>query len=288
MAGPQLEDGYTKIAHEILENIGRYKFNGTQRGVIDQVWRYTYGFNRKEAELSLSFIAKAIGATKSQVDRELTALIVRNVILVTSDQPGKPRLLSFNKNYESWINERRQPKRVRPDSVLQNEDAPSSKKSTEPYSKTRTKIYNKDTFKDTLPRQQKKYAEDSTYFKMASYFHGKVKAVAEAEGLQHLIIKANLQKWADEFRKMVETDKVTDKQLIRDVMDWVAADSFWKVNVLSAKKFREKFGQLALKMKVDRPQKQQANQREEEIAKEEAFREWVRAGNDPAEFVYNP
>jgi hypothetical protein len=89
------------------------------------------------------------------------------------------------------------------------------------------------------PKKKKdKYPEDNTYFKMAKYFHKLVSAVAKAEGLSHLIIKADMQKWADDMRKLIEIDKV-DKHLARDVMVWVTQDNFWKTNVLSAKKLRE-------------------------------------------------
>ncbi|WP_235615834.1 hypothetical protein [Brevibacillus reuszeri] len=133
--------------------------------------------------------------------------------------------------------------------------------------------------------RSKTYSEDSDYFKMAQYFYEKVKAVAEEEGLGRLIIKSDLQKWADEFRKIVEIDKVEDKHLIRDVLDWVTSDTFWKVNVLSAKKLRAKFGELALKMKAAQRPKQhkKVDYRDKEIA----FQEWVSKGNDENDFDWS-
>jgi hypothetical protein len=84
---------------------------------------------------------------------------------------------------------------------------------------------------------------------MAHYFYELVQTVAKAEGLEHLTIKANLQSWADDMRKLVEIDKA-DPKFAGMVMKWVVTDSFWKTNVLSAKKLREKFPELALKMKA--------------------------------------
>ncbi|ETK29797.1 hypothetical protein [Paenibacillus larvae] len=139
-------------------------------------------------------------------------------------------------------------------------------------------------------KKNKKYPEDSTYFKMAQYFYNRVSAVAEAEGLQHLVLKADMQKWADEFRKIVELDKV-DKKLAKEVMDWVTTDPFWKTNILSAKKLREKFADLAIKMRASEKGRQPvqiSKDRQLEIAKEEAFREWVADGNDPAAFTFKP
>ncbi|ATF11211.1 hypothetical protein A616_04085 [Brevibacillus brevis X23] len=119
---------------------------------------------------------------------------------------------------------------------------------------------------------------------MAQYFYEKVKAVAEEEELQHLIIKADHQKWADEFRKLVELDKVQDKHLIQDVIEWVTSDTFWKTNVLSAKKLRDKFGELALKMKAVQKQKQQQSTKRDPRDNEIKFQQWLQQGRNPDEF----
>ncbi|MDR9857845.1 DUF4373 domain-containing protein [Paenibacillus sp. VCA1] len=94
-----------------------------------------------------------------------------------------------------------------------------------------------------------KYGPENTYYKMAVYFKNKIDEMAAREGLQHLTGKTNLQTWADDFRKLVELDKQSDKDLIRSVMDWVVNDDFWKSNVLSAEKFRKQFPRLVLAMK---------------------------------------
>lgn len=260
MASPQLEDGYTRIANGILEQVARHKFNGTQLRILLVIWRYTYGYKRKEAEFSLSFLAQAIGAARSQVDRELSALIGRNVLEVVAGGNGKPRLLRFNKDDGSWANaspKERNPKQTKPK-----------------------------TEKQKRKREKRTYAEDSTYYRMAAYFHGKVVEMAEEIGFTHAsIAKADLQKWADDFRKLVEIDKVEDKRLIRDVIDWVTADPFWQVNVISAKKLREKFPELALKMKSRTPQRTQAQPKQESmIDKLAAAQDWIEQGGDPYEF----
>ncbi len=103
MRGPQLEDGYTRIANEILEAIARFPINATQFRILTVIWRYTYGFNRKSSELSQSFIAEATGLHKKQVQRELNALIKMNIIKVEKEASfSSPRVLKFNKYYQSW------------------------------------------------------------------------------------------------------------------------------------------------------------------------------------------
>ena len=104
MANPQKENGYTPIANEILDNIMKLKLNGTQFRIVMCVWRYTYGFSRKQHELSESFISKAIDVHKKQVQRELTELIKLKIIVVEREANfNQTRVLSFNKDYVNWL-----------------------------------------------------------------------------------------------------------------------------------------------------------------------------------------
>ena len=103
MAIPQLEQGYTKIANSILEALAKIKLNGSQQRIIYVIFRYTYGFCRKEHELSETFIAKATGIHKKQVQRELNALIDMKFVLIVKEASfNTSRILEFNKNYDSW------------------------------------------------------------------------------------------------------------------------------------------------------------------------------------------
>jgi phage replication O-like protein O len=102
LADVQLENGYTKIANEILERMALTKLSPIQYRLIFVIWRYTYGFNRKEHEFSLSFFGKATNYDERQIRRELQKLEQRKIIF-QKVSPGKPRLISFNKNYDEWI-----------------------------------------------------------------------------------------------------------------------------------------------------------------------------------------
>ena len=104
MASPQTENGFTRIANELMEVIPLYKFNGTQFRILFVVLRYTYGFQRKSHELSLTFIADSTGMHKQQIKRELDILI-KNKVLIEEEPPSfnKPRIIRFNKNYNEWL-----------------------------------------------------------------------------------------------------------------------------------------------------------------------------------------
>lgn len=63
---------------------------------------------------------------------------------------------------------------------------------------------------------------------------------------------------ADAMRLLLDRDHRTPEQ-IRRVIDWATADAFWKANILSAAKLREKFDQLLIKAGSDAAQAPRAN-----------------------------
>ncbi|MBP1950044.1 replication protein [Virgibacillus litoralis] len=103
MANVQLDNGFTRIANELLEVVMNQKLNGTQFKIIMAVWRYTYGYSRKQHEMSLGFISEATGVHKQTVRNELEKLIERKIIKVIKESSfSSSRVISFNKNYIEW------------------------------------------------------------------------------------------------------------------------------------------------------------------------------------------
>lgn len=89
------------------------------------------------------------------------------------------------------------------------------------------------------------YDENSIHFKLANRLYEKILE----NNPQHK--KPNFQEWSNDIRLMMERDQRTDEQ-IEYLIDWCQQNAFWKVNILSPSKLREKFDQLVLKVKQDR------------------------------------
>ncbi|WP_127506166.1 replication protein [Paenibacillus humicus] len=99
----QKENGYTPIAHVILEQASQHAFNGAQSRLLMRIWRLTYGYNRKDHEFSISYLKKATGLSERTVKKELAALIKANVLIVTKHETRTTaRKLAFNKRYKQW------------------------------------------------------------------------------------------------------------------------------------------------------------------------------------------
>ncbi len=62
----------------------------------------------------------------------------------------------------------------------------------------------------------------------------------------------NLQKWAHDFDVALRNDeRMKDPQFVAAVIRWACSDSFWRTNIQSPEKLREKFDQLTAKMEAE-------------------------------------
>ena len=135
------------------------------------------------------------------------------------------------------------------DSILEfikNRNGRNSRNETEETQETLTVDYTVDyTVKKKTTRNsaKAKYDEASPYYLLAKELFNLIKRNNnEAK-------EPNYQTWADEFRKLVEIDGVSANNA-KIVMQWTQQNDFWKGNILSAKKFREKYAQLKVQSKL--------------------------------------
>ena len=102
MANPQLSNGYTKIANELLEAICRLNISGNEMRILLYIIRRTYGFNSSYAEMPLSEISVAVGIRSVHVSRALKRLAELNIIERHSSKGVSPQTVSLVKNYDKW------------------------------------------------------------------------------------------------------------------------------------------------------------------------------------------
>jgi phage replication O-like protein O len=103
MVSPQLENGFTQIANEILEHLCEPGINGSEFRVLLLVIRKTYGFKKKSDRISLSQFEKYTRMKRAQAVETIKALLAKKILLVVE---GK---FSFNKNYSEWVVGKRLP-----------------------------------------------------------------------------------------------------------------------------------------------------------------------------------
>ena len=102
MASPQIENGHTQIANEIIEALMRINLSAYESRVLWCIIRKTYGFKKKTDWIALSQFAKNTGLDRRLVHRALKKLSSKEMIVIYKDDSNKVRY-GFQKNYEKWI-----------------------------------------------------------------------------------------------------------------------------------------------------------------------------------------
>ena len=92
--------GFARIHNAILEQLSLHDFTSREYACILYLLRMTYGFNRKEYELSNGDFAKATNIERPAVIKTLRRLVERNVIHKTDGDPYHAATWSFNKYFE--------------------------------------------------------------------------------------------------------------------------------------------------------------------------------------------
>ena len=99
-ANPQVEDGFTKIANEIMEALARTRIPGEARQVLDFTLRKTFGWQKKEDSIPLSQIVLGTGLKKPNVCRAIRKLLGMNLIIVKDK--GDDKTYRLQKDYTKW------------------------------------------------------------------------------------------------------------------------------------------------------------------------------------------
>lgn len=100
MASPQTENGFTRLADELLDALIRYPFTKRQYKVLLAVIRKTYGFQKREDDITAPQLAAITGLDRANVIRAINELVALNVIYKRAGQYGQ--MLKINKDYETW------------------------------------------------------------------------------------------------------------------------------------------------------------------------------------------
>jgi len=100
---PQLEDGYTKIANEILEKLATINISPYQMRLLMCIFRKTYGWGKTEDWVSVSQFVEATGIGKTHVSRAKKELLLRNIVTSNGNK------IAFQKDWRLW---RELPKKV--------------------------------------------------------------------------------------------------------------------------------------------------------------------------------
>jgi phage replication O-like protein O len=141
MASPQLENGYTKIANELLEKLSLPGINGSEFRILLLIIRKTYGFNKKKDRISLSQFQKFTSMNNAQAIRTIKSLVSKRILIKENN------IYKLNKNWEEWLVSKRSS--IQKDTI-QMDNSGSIQKDTLVVSK---RIDTKERFKETITKE---------------------------------------------------------------------------------------------------------------------------------------
>lgn len=109
MANPQLENGYTRIANEIIEALAKLKLTPYEWRVLMVILRKTFGYGKPEDAISLSQFKNVTNIQTQHIHRTLISLINKGVIrcngiikVQTHHGYQKIHTYQFQKDYSLW------------------------------------------------------------------------------------------------------------------------------------------------------------------------------------------
>ena len=100
MASPQVENGHTRIADELLDAIIRHPLTKRQYKVLLAIIRKTYGYGKIEDDISSSQLAQLTGLTSAHCRGTLLELEKLNIVVARRGRYGK--LMTLNKDHDCW------------------------------------------------------------------------------------------------------------------------------------------------------------------------------------------
>lgn len=225
MADPDLKNGYTKIANEILEAVIRAGLNGAETAVLLYVVRKTYGFSKKEDEISLTQFEKATGYTRPTVCKAVKNLLLVKILLLVNcgnSRTSANRYL-LNKDYDSWQLVKK-PLLVNKPKLVKDRKRTSKGLEMELVKKP---LHTKETLtKETI---QKKIVSKDTISKASENFGNKeinkmIEALKQKIGIDDF---ADSQRWNRIYAKHCVTllNKIGKDEFVRR-LDIILADQF--------------------------------------------------------------
>ena len=101
MSSPQLENGYARIANEVLMALAQLDLSPYEARVMWVIFSKTYGnYGRKMDKISLSQFSDWTGIERRNVRRSLASLLARNVIAASPNGNGVS--YGLQKDHDRW------------------------------------------------------------------------------------------------------------------------------------------------------------------------------------------
>lgn len=260
-----LDDGFTRIANELLEAVMLAGLSRHQLLVFMAVMRKTYGFNKKSDWVSNEQISELTGILPHKCSAAKSALVKRGILT----QNG--RVIGINKTVSKWSSLPEKGKENKP--YLKKVNLPESGKKSLPESGN-AHYPNQVNTKDNITKDNKNIKRSSSKnsreftddrlneflsahpdaeiytpsgarwgtaddLKTAKWIAARVRAINPA------CKKPDITAWSNTVRLIRQLDGRTHQEICA-LYDWASKDSFWHKNILCPATLRKQWDRLIL------------------------------------------
>lgn len=102
-SGIQVENGnFARIHNDISERLAYTDLNGSEFRCLWFLLRKTYGFQKKEDDISYSQFSEGTGLDRRNVMRSLEKMVQRGIVYRKENGNNRPQTWGFNKYFEQW------------------------------------------------------------------------------------------------------------------------------------------------------------------------------------------
>lgn len=277
------DDGYTRLANELYEELIGANLTRNQAKVAHAVCRKTYGFNKKMDRIADSQISQLTRLPRQKVNKAKNELIQMGVLV------REGMLIGPNKNLAVW-----QIPECHQDGVT------VTKTVTKSVTKTVTGLSPKQGHtKDTITKDKKDIKHTSENSGESSDERLKSLPIVRPDAAVHSpkgdkwgtaddllaaqwifsrvqVITPTAQQpnwpaWANDIRLMRDCLKVSHREIC-EVFTWANGNQFWQTNILSPSKLRKQWA--TLKAQMSQPARNAPSSSQQQIPHWNDRREW--------------
>lgn len=277
------DDGYTRLANELYEELIGANLTRNQAKVAHAVCRKTYGFNKKMDRIADSQISQLTRLPRQKVNKAKNELIQMGVLV------REGMLIGPNKNLAEW-----QIPECHQDGVT------VTKTVTKSVTKTVTGLSpKKGHTKDTITKDKKDIKHTSENSDKSSDERLKRLPVIRPDAAVHSpkgdkwgtaedllaaqwifskvqVITPTAQQpnwpaWANDIRLMRDALKVSHREIC-EVFTWANGNQFWQTNILSPSKLRKQWATLSAQM--SQPARNAPSSSQQQVPHWNDRREW--------------
>ncbi|EBJ5997004.1 Replication protein O [Salmonella enterica subsp. salamae] len=250
-----LDDGYTRLANELLDAVMCSGLPETELCILMAVWRKTYGYNKKMDWISNEQLEEMIQKHHTHCSTAKNSLIRKKVLI----QEG--RSVGMNIHISEW--------QTKNNGFCKTLAKPAKKTLAEVANAPKQKLLTtKDKLtKDNIKRSTSENSDESSDDRLKRFLSAHPEAAiytpsgakwataedqqcaewifALADKVKPITKKPRIVAWANDVRLMRELDGHTHREIC-EMFLWASKDAFWYINIRSPAKLRAKWDTLAL------------------------------------------